>query len=135
MSNVVWGFPNPKAIMVDEAGSSSGPKKYVALLSQTVTDPPVATVLENTLGGTPVWTYHSTGQYLCTLTGAFPKEKTFCLVTYGYDWGNQAVVYFGHSINSDYLYMYAYDLQTGAPIDIQNGPIGNDLYVEIRIYP
>lgn len=49
----------------------NGVKKYVALLTQTGTDAPVATVLENTLGGVPVWTRDSTGNYLGTLAGAF----------------------------------------------------------------
>lgn len=110
-------------------------KIYTALLSQSGTDAPTEMVLENTLGGVPVWTRVGTGQYLCTLAGAFPKEKTFCTVTYGYDWGNQVVVYFGHSASSDYTYMYAFSLQGGAPFDIMNGPSGNDLYVEIRVYP
>lgn len=47
------------------------PKIYVALLSQTGTDAPVATVLKNTLGGTIVWTYSNFGRYIGTLAGAF----------------------------------------------------------------
>lgn len=38
-------------------------KVYTALLSQSGTDAPVATVLENTLGFTPIYTYSSTGVY------------------------------------------------------------------------
>jgi len=52
-------------------------KKYVALLTQTGTSAPTATVLENTLGGTVVWTRTSTGEYKGTLTGAFTTNKTF----------------------------------------------------------
>ena len=50
--------------------------KYVALLTQSGTDAPVATVLENTLGGTVVWTRNDAGDYSCTLTGAFTEDKT-----------------------------------------------------------
>jgi len=50
---------------------------YTALLTQTGTDAPVATVLENTLGGTVVWSYDSQGSYLATLAGAFPAGKVF----------------------------------------------------------
>lgn len=57
--------------------------KYVALLNQADTDAPIATILENTLGGTPVWGRSGIGSYNCTLSGAFPANKTFCLVTYG----------------------------------------------------
>jgi len=48
-----------------------GVKAYRALLTQTGTDAPVATVLENTLGGTPVWERSTFGTYTLTLTGAF----------------------------------------------------------------
>jgi len=50
---------------------TGGVKEYVALLTQTGTDAPVATVLKNTLGGTIVWTYSNFGRYIGTLAGAF----------------------------------------------------------------
>ena len=53
------------------------PKVYRALLTQTGTDAPVATVLENTLGGDVVWTRGLTGIYFGTLAGAFPSGKTY----------------------------------------------------------
>ena len=52
-------------------------KVYTALLTQTGTNAPVATVLENTLGGTIVWTRNNTGQYNGTLTNAFTTDKTW----------------------------------------------------------
>lgn len=52
-------------------------KVYTALLTQSGTDAPVATVMENTLGGTVVWSYAGVGQYVGTLTGAFPAGKCF----------------------------------------------------------
>jgi len=55
-------------------------KVYVAKLVQSGTSAPVATVLENTLGGTPVWAYSSVGVYTATLTGVFTLNKTFVLV-------------------------------------------------------
>jgi hypothetical protein len=56
---------------------------YTALLTQTGNNAPVATVLENTLGGTVVWTRTNTGQYLATLSGAFTLDKTVVFVTTG----------------------------------------------------
>jgi hypothetical protein len=52
------------------------PKVYRALLTQTGTNAPVATVVHNSLGGIPVWTRNAAGEYLITLTGAFPVGKT-----------------------------------------------------------
>ena len=55
---------------------------YTALLTQTGTDAPVATVLENTLGGTVVWTYETSGEYRGTLSGAFTASKTVLFIQY-----------------------------------------------------
>ena len=55
-------------------------KVYTALLTQTGTNAPVATVLENTLGNDIIWSYSGTGSYLGTLAGAFTSQKTFFYV-------------------------------------------------------
>jgi hypothetical protein len=52
-------------------------KVYTALLTQSGTNAPVATVLENTLGGDIVWSRNSEGDYSLTLTGAFILDKTY----------------------------------------------------------
>ena len=49
----------------------NGVKVYRALLTQTGTNAPVATVTENTLGGDVVWTYNAEGTYIGTLADAF----------------------------------------------------------------
>ena len=57
-------------------GYPAGTKIYMALLTQSGTDAPVATVLQNTLGGTVVFTYSGAGDYSGTLAGAFLAAKT-----------------------------------------------------------
>jgi len=54
-------------------------KVYTALLSQSGTSAPTATVLENTLGGTIVWIRVNPGLYSGTLTGTFTADKTILL--------------------------------------------------------
>ena len=51
-------------------------KVYTALLTQTGTSAPVATVLENTLGGEVVWTRDGSGYYIATSSGLFTENKT-----------------------------------------------------------
>ncbi len=72
-----------------KTGSAGGASYlvYTALLSQTGTSAPVATVLENTLGGTVVWTRDDAGEYTATLSGAFTVNKTW-LATPGFDWSS-----------------------------------------------
>jgi hypothetical protein len=61
---------------VNNTSSLSGYKSYVALLTQTGTNAPVAIELENTIGNI-VWARTSVGSYTATLTGAFISSKTF----------------------------------------------------------
>ena len=56
-------------------------KKYIALLNQTGTNDPTATVLENTLSSGITWSRSTTGEYEGTLTGEFTNNKTFVLIT------------------------------------------------------
>ena len=49
---------------------------YNAILTQSGVSNPVATVLQNTLNGTVVWTRSEEGVYLGTLAGAFNPVKT-----------------------------------------------------------
>jgi hypothetical protein len=53
-------------------------KVYAALLTQTGTNAPVATVLENTIGNI-VWTRGGIGYYIATLSAAFTTNKTVVL--------------------------------------------------------
>jgi hypothetical protein len=51
-------------------------KKYIALLKQTGTNPPTATIIDNTLSGEIIWTYNGAGNYTGTLTNEFTQYKT-----------------------------------------------------------
>lgn len=104
-------------------------KRYVALLSQTGTDAPTATVLENTLGGTVVWSYIDVGVYLATLAGVFVENKTHCVA--------------GNNTSGFLLFGKSGDIPGADSILLQttdgNGTATNAfLYqtaVEIRVYP
>jgi len=59
------------------SGGAASYSVYTALLTQNGTDAPVATVLENTLGGTVVWTRFSAGVYRGTLSNIFTSQTFF----------------------------------------------------------
>lgn len=99
-------------------------KKYVALLSQTGTNAPVAIVLENTIGDI-VWSYSNVGEYIATLSNAF-YNHTF--IVYG-------------SLSNVFAQMRAYnnDADTVYVETINN--LGNEFNgllsytsIEIRVY-
>lgn len=68
-----------------------GYRSYTALLNQSGTNPPVATVLENTLGFDVVWYYETVGFYLCqnNSTGIlFNPDKTWINTTADHTYSN-----------------------------------------------
>jgi len=101
---------------------------YVAMLSQSSTSDPTATVLENTIGGDFEWTREGVGTYRITNLGAFPTNKIFINCVYGGESNNVFAPYLIES--EDYIEFINRLLLTGSAGDgLQNA------FVEIRIYP
>lgn len=76
----------PDGINTDSINGSPTPTAlpymvYTALLTQTGTNAPTALILNNTLGGVPVWSYIQTGTYMITLSGGFVIGKTFPVIS------------------------------------------------------
>ena len=94
---------------------------YTALLTQAGTAAPVATILQNTTGGTFTWTRQSAGNYTVTAsTALFTADKT---IVFG-NQGNIPDVDFKWNRTSD----TAVTLSTGSDSRLVNGSF------EIRIY-
>ncbi len=104
---------------------------YTALITQTGTAAPVATVLQNTTGGTIAWTRPTNpgaGRYVATISGAnFTANKTTVIVTSG---GNSNMILRPAAIVPTAIDWYN--------INAQNGNVGDVIKatttVEIRIY-
>jgi hypothetical protein len=105
-------------------------KVYTALLTQTGTNAPTATVLENTLGGTVVWTRSGVGAYIGTLSNAFTSEKTavFCTKDTGSPTGTGGVMMRGYSSSTSNVLITVVTSSGGI-----DGQIANSS-VEIRVY-
>lgn len=103
--------------------------KYVALLSQSGTDAPTATVLENTLGGTVVWSYSDVGVYLATLANTFTENKTVCFfgnnLAYFYFFGKSAEI-----PGDDTLLLQTLDATATSTNELLS-----QTPIEIRVYP
>lgn len=101
--------------------------KYVALLSQADTDAPVATVLENTLGGAVVWTRDDEGTFIGTLAGAFTANKSICLTMLNSD---MSASYFAtyEFANVNELTVRCYDSAFSLADNL-------GCTIEIRVYP
>ena len=103
-------------------------KVYTALLSQTGTNAPTATVLENTLG-TVVWTRSNTGQYVGTLTGAFTDQKTIIFVNRS----NPAATAFDTNMAANVININTVGYTTFSNSAYVDGQT-NSASIEIRVY-
>ncbi len=106
---------------------------YSALLTQSGTGAPTATVLENTLGGTVVWTYVDVGTYLGTLTGAFAGD-VICAPSLGIDNNGYGLSrpYTVYKDSDDAIGVSTYSDYSGTG---SNDVLNGTAYIEIRVYP
>jgi hypothetical protein len=103
-------------------------KKYVALLSQSGTNAPTATILENTLGGTITWSRNASGNYTATLIGAFTQNRTWFNTEPSDQAGNVATTKLMWS-NANTVTLIVKD---GSQANMDGW---TNLSVEIRVYP
>lgn len=101
---------------------------YKALLTQSGTSAPTATVLENTLGGTVTFGYISTGVYTVNCTSCFASNKTFVLMNSGV---NGAYVNGINLSTTSQFFINTTSNTTGSAADSGN----NATAFEIRVYP
>ncbi|WP_347049416.1 hypothetical protein [Flavobacterium olei] len=120
-------------LMADGSVTTSSPqalpyKVYTAILTQTSTNDPVANVLENTLGGTVVWTRTGIGNYLGTLANAFTMSKTIAFITLGGSVSSQPhnIACFANSSNTVLIQA----ARAGVNSDSDMAPAS----IEIRVY-
>ena len=113
-----------------DSASYGGSKVYKALLTQTGTDAPVATVLVNTLSGTPVWSYDSAGAYFLTLASEFTAAKTSYNITV-----NSSVndIFTIQRINDDYFYIATASLTAGTYVSADDFLVNTPITIEV--YP
>lgn len=109
------------------SGSTEPYKVYTALITQIGTSAPTANVLENTLGGTVVWSRIGEGEYLATLSGAFTGVKTICFTTIYAGLSYPATAQAGKSTDN------AVVLQTREGASLADN--FSNLNFEIRVYP
>tara|TARA_R100000544_G_scaffold29863_2_gene16182 strand:+ start:2622 stop:3464 length:843 start_codon:yes stop_codon:yes gene_type:complete len=104
-------------------------KSYVALLNQTGSNAPVATILENTTGNTIVWTRTGSGLYRGTWGSALPDQEKVILNPILGNLKNQTVV-----INIFGATTSLFSLSTKEEASLADSVLLRT-GIEIRIYP
>lgn len=105
-------------------------KVYTALLTQTSTNAPTATVLENTIGGIPVWSYNLVGRYLLTLSGAFTGNVIISITNGANNTSRAPFVYECQKLNSNSIFLNVKESDSST---ITNGGLTN-ASIEIKVY-
>ena len=103
-------------------------KVYVALLTQTASNSPVAIELENTFGFSPTFSYSSQGQYRLEMTGQFTSQKTVVFV-------GTPIVNFSHFMSfrttDDHVRLTTIDVNAGGATN----SLLDETSIEVRVYP
>ena len=85
--NLTRNFSVSSIASLINTGFAGGYKVYTALLTQagnTAADIPIATIMQNTLGGTIAWTRTGAGAYTATISDAlFTLNKTMVFINGG----------------------------------------------------
>jgi len=110
-------------------------KVYTALVSQFGTGDPIVTILENTLGGTVVFSRNSAGSYLVTATDLLTINKTAINIgplspNSGAPFNNDPFVTVNSPFTNDSFTFNVRAISDGAGVD---GCLSNTFF-EIRVY-
>jgi len=103
-------------------------KVFTSLVSQAETGAPTMTILENTLSGTPVFSYDDVGEYELTLAGEFVNNKTAIFTSVLIN-DNLFRTYTAVRVSNDVIEVKSYNAGT-----LANTMLSNSI-LEIRIYP
>ncbi len=115
----------------DLIDTACGYKKYVAILSLTIEDGFQANVLENTLGGSVVWTSSGDGVYIGTLSNGMTFGKTIVTPVLFSSATDDPIVSLVTAIKpQDNNAVQVFSTENGAQV-----PLGYYVPIEIRVYP
>lgn len=119
--------------LAEAGGGGASYAVYTALLTQSGTDAPVATVLENTLGGAVAWSRYGAGVYRITKTGAFLAGKvSMSDGVIPFPGAGSALPYTIRRVDDDNIELTLYDPSVTPWAD--DNVLSNFLF-EIRVYP
>jgi hypothetical protein len=107
-----------------QTASHKAPIIYKAIITQTGTAAPVATILENTLKTNVIWTRSGVGVYKGSLEGGEFNASTFVLATIA---SPGAFLVYGTTVNSDII--VSTKDAAGVAVDL----VGT-AYIEVQVY-
>lgn len=113
--------------IIDSKKNNDEYKVYTAILNQSDTDPPTATVLKNTFG-TLTLNYISPGLYSISSPALFTSNKTWLTRVLYYNLG-------GMLAKSYYIDVNNIGVSTQNSVGTYTDNLLTNAYIEIRVYP
>jgi hypothetical protein len=101
-------------------------KVFTATINQAGTNAPTMTVMENTLGVLPTWSYQSVGNYRFNSSGLFTVGKTVVFISFG---GGTLGAVLNWTSTLNYVQLYAGNLSASFADDL----FGTTSF-EVRVY-
>jgi hypothetical protein len=101
--------------------------RYVALISQSGTNAPTVSILENTLGGSITWARTATGTYTGILSGAFAANLTWFSTTNSANSGSVARIDF-RRINNNTVQLQTFNSSNRLE------DVFTNISIEVRVY-
>lgn len=123
-------FMTDSAVDAAIAAAAGDPKYYVALISQTGTEAPTATVLHNTLGHDAAWLRQQQGEYVADFGEdlfAVTKVWAYCGVP---DYEGLGEAHVAAAVNDSYSLIVKSFLGASLADGVLSGA-----YLEVRVYP
>jgi|TARA_R110000796_G_scaffold76943_1_gene171856 hypothetical protein len=125
-ANLTRNFSVSQVASLINTGFAGGYKVYTAALIQTTTTAPVATILQNTTGGTFTYSYVSSGKYKIEASGIkLPANKVAVFMS-----SSDGDKNLGGKINQDDIDVEQFSITTSA---LKDG-MAAGTSIEIRIY-
>lgn len=123
--------------IIPTKAQDSTPLLYIATLTQSGTNPPVAQVKYNTIGAID-WQRDSAGHYQAVLAGAFPTGQTWARGTTFIERFDEQTVIAEFDLNASDLDTLRFSVQTGHSEGIPAVGVEDVMIetpIEIRVYP
>lgn len=135
LGGLVAAEKNDEAVtlgQLSEYGGTARYGKYVATLTQSGTDAPVATVLENTLG-TVTFSYLGSGSYKGTCVGKFANAARVCIFLDKQQFVNTTIIPPLKEVIATVNDADSFYIETSSGTNQTNGVLSNTA-IEIRVY-
>lgn len=120
-----------RTLTIDGSAYAPAPARYVAFLTQSGANAPVATVIENTLGVTVTWNYDGVGSYRADFSSSLPGTHVLTSLPYNYRSQSNGMQHAYMTVSTGSVYLATQE----AGKELEPHSVITRFYVLIEVYP